>query len=64
MEFREDLMIPSDDQIAELVRQRMHHAEHCDQHPVYDVSCKGKIRMSCRCGWEFVVEPESNTTDL
>ena len=57
-------MFPSDDQMMELVRQRADHSHYCNQHPTYDLSCKGRIRLTCRCGWEYVFESEDNNINL
>lgn len=57
-------MFPTDDQMMELVRQRVDHSKDCNQHPTYDLSCRGRIRLSCRCGWEYVIEPEDFNTSL
>lgn len=53
-------MIPTDDQMIILVKQRSDHAKTCNGSPTYDLSQKGRIRLTCRCGWDFTMEAGGN----
>lgn len=49
-------MLPTDEQMVELVSQKMEHAKQCQENPTYDLTRKGRIKLICPCGWCFVVE--------
>lgn len=51
-------MIPSDEQIVELVSQKNEHAKHCSRHPTYDLTRRGRIKLLCTCGWSFSLDTE------
>lgn len=56
-------MVPTDDQLAELVKQKFEHAKHCQNNPTYDLTRKGRIKLICTCGWCFAIEADSNSSE-
>ena len=56
-------MIPTDAQMLELVEQRNEHARECNHHPTYDLTRKGRIKLTCLCGWSFSLEAGVNTDE-
>lgn len=53
-------MIPTDEQMVELVKQKFAHIKECSHTPKYDLSTRGKIRLVCVCGWEYNIEAGGN----
>lgn len=57
-------MMPSDEQMEELVAQRIEHSKHCQYQPTYDLTRKGRIKLNCYCGWCFVLESGNNDVEV
>ncbi len=53
-------MLPTEEQMVELVKCRSDHLQNCKHQPTYDLSRKGLIRLTCKCGWEFILSSEGD----
>lgn len=48
-------MLPTDDQLGEILQVKLEHTYFCDKLPTYDLSQHGRIRITCVCGWIYDV---------
>lgn len=55
-------MVPTEEQMVAIVKNKMEHSKVCAHTPKYDLTTKGRISLVCVCGWEYTVEAGSNDT--
>ena len=53
-------MMPTEDQLIQLIEIRTEHEKHCQLKTTYNLSQRGRIRLECPCGWLYdIFETES-----